>query len=118
MKLLADIPGDLAVQTLNIIKIHCHGNSKMLGSYVAVCILQNRCQKQLSALEKESWWKIRIPPFEGAPAPPFLPAASIKAEKVKSHSIVLTVTHTLAHIFLCWPLKKGWLSGSHFSSGA
>jgi hypothetical protein len=33
-QLLADIPGDITVQTLNIIKFHCHGNSKKEGSLV------------------------------------------------------------------------------------
>lgn len=72
MKLLADIPGDLAVQTLNIIKIHCHGNSRMLGSYVAEHISAKgvvRNSALMSTVERETGGRSQPLPLERPPAP-------------------------------------------------
>lgn len=103
MKLLADIPGDLAVQTLNIIKIHCHGNSKMLGSYVAEHISAKgavRNSALMSTLERETGGRSQPLPLEWLPGSPFFAVASSKAEEVQTQRTTMTVTRmsSLVHV--------------------
>lgn len=84
MELLADIPGDLAVQTLNIIKIHCHGNSKMLGSYVAEHFSAKgavRNSALMSTLERETGGRSQPLPLEWPPAPHSLLLLSPKQKR-------------------------------------